>query len=124
MLQALFRDWMPVDTSSPEASTADLVPMLSLTSTGDSLALSIETKKELFIKMKNFLEEFSNQADHVYPYYRNLSWSVGEEPKLEYTLTLTINRPMTVFSTETVIHVIYLDFYFATAHLTKHCHHK
>ncbi|CAF0926433.1 unnamed protein product [Rotaria sordida] len=93
MLDTLIRHWMPLDILSPEALDADLMPVLSDTSTEDPPALLGKIKKELYRKMKNFLEEFFNQDYREYPYSRNLSWSVSEEPKLEYTLTLTINRP-------------------------------
>ena len=50
----------------------------------------------LFGDMENLVREFLRRPDRRYPYYRIIRWNEGEHPKLEYVLTVVINRPAIV----------------------------
>ena len=50
----------------------------------------------LFGDIETLVREFLRRPDRRYPYYRIIRWTEGEQPKLEYVLTVVINRPAIV----------------------------
>ena len=47
----------------------------------------------LFQDMERLVREFLRRPNRQYPYYRIMRWTEGDQPKLEYVLTVVINQP-------------------------------
>jgi hypothetical protein len=84
----LSQEWLPPAASTPVAATT------VATSTRRS---EREIENELFRNIENLVREFLRRPNREYPYYRIIRWTIGEQPRLEYVLTVVINRPTVIF---------------------------
>jgi hypothetical protein len=50
----------------------------------------------LFRDIEDLVREFLRQPNRQYPYYRIIRWTEGQDPPMEYVLTVVINRPVIV----------------------------
>ena len=50
----------------------------------------------LFQDIEGLVRTFLGRPHRQYPYYRIIRWTEGEQPKLEYVLTVVINAPAIV----------------------------
>jgi hypothetical protein len=80
----LSQEWLPPAASTPVAAT---------TVARSTRRSERELENELFRNIENLVREFLARPNREYPYYRVIRWTIGEEPRLEYVLTVVINRP-------------------------------
>ena len=50
----------------------------------------------LFRDIEDLVREFLRRPNRQYPYYRIIRWTEGQDPQMEYVLTVVINRPAIV----------------------------
>ena len=50
----------------------------------------------LFRDIEDLVREFLRRPNREYPYYRIIRWTEGQDPQLEYVITVVINRPVVV----------------------------
>ena len=50
----------------------------------------------LFRDIEDLVREFLRRPNRQYPYYRIMRWTEGQDPRLEYVLTVVINQPVIV----------------------------
>ncbi len=86
MANILFQDWLPSATSTSLLAT---VPAATSTTRRSER----EVENELFQHIQNLVREFLRRPNRECPYYRVMRWTIDEQPRLEYILTVVINRP-------------------------------
>jgi dsRNA-specific ribonuclease len=55
-----------------------------------------ELEDALFQDIETLVREFLRRPNRRFPYYRIIRWTEGQQPKLEYVLTVVINPPAIV----------------------------
>jgi hypothetical protein len=82
-------DWLPSEAASTSLST--------IAATHSPCRSEREIENELFQNIEKLVREFLRRPNCKYPCYQIIQWTIGEQMRLEYTLTVIINRPTIIF---------------------------
>jgi hypothetical protein len=83
--------WLPVAASTPLLSTVNAA-------NNDTRRSEREIENELFQTIESLVREFIGRPNRECPYYRIMRLTNDQEPKLEYLVTVIINRPTINYS--------------------------
>ena len=91
-------------SSGTESSMESEQHSMQMSQTWDPMAISTpivttaprshrDIENELFYDIEQLVRQFLRRPHLDYPYYRVIRWLEGENPQLEYVVTVVINRP-------------------------------
>src|SRR5271170_1182035 len=84
MPSTLTQEWLPVAASTPVSTSSITI---------GSRRSERDIENELFQNIETAVQEFLRHSNREYPSYRIIRCTIGEQPRLEYTVTIVINRP-------------------------------
>jgi len=85
MTSTLSQDWLPSEAAS--------TPLSTIAATHSPCRSEREIENELFQNIEKLVREFLRRPNCKYPYYQIIQWTMDEPMRLEYALTVIINRP-------------------------------